>query len=79
MTTLSEFASEALHIAIFENFVKSMTPCLSKLKVTPSFCLGFKIPDDLSPDRNQYLKSKKSKWFIYTTTPFLASTQGFLN
>ena len=43
---ISEFASEALHIVIFENFVKSMTSCLSKLKVTPSFCFTFKIPDD---------------------------------
>ena len=42
----SEFASEALHIVIFENFVKSMTSCLLKLKVTPSFCFTFKIPDD---------------------------------
>ena len=41
-----EFASEALHIVIFENFVKSITSCLSKLKVTPSFCFTFKIPDD---------------------------------
>ena len=35
-----EFASEALHIVIFENFLKS------KLKVTPSFCFAFKIPVD---------------------------------
>ena len=41
-----EFASEALHIVIFENFVKSMTSCLSKLKVTPKFFFPFKIPDD---------------------------------
>ena len=40
----SEFASEALHIVIFENFVRSMS-CLSKLKVTPSFCFAFKISD----------------------------------
>ena len=30
----------------FENFVKSMPPNLSELKVTPSFCFPFKIPDD---------------------------------
>ena len=41
-----EFASEALHIVIFENFVKSMTSSLSKLKVTPGFCFPFKIPDN---------------------------------
>ena len=30
----------------FENFIKSMPPSLSELKVTPSFCFPFKIPDD---------------------------------
>jgi hypothetical protein len=44
----SEFASEALHIVIFEIFIKSMSSCLSKLKVTPSFCFAFKIPDDVT-------------------------------
>ena len=42
----SEFTSKALHIVIFENFVKTMTSYLSKLKGTPSFCFAFKIPDD---------------------------------
>ena len=32
----------------FENFVKSMPPSLSKLKVIPSCCLTFKIPDDVT-------------------------------
>ena len=50
-----EFASEALHIVIFENFVKSMTSCLSKLKVTPSFCFAFKIPDNPTASNNYYL------------------------
>ena len=43
-----EFASEALHIFNFENFVKSMMPSLLELKVTPSFCFAFKIPDDVT-------------------------------
>jgi hypothetical protein len=30
----------------FEIFVKSMPPSLSELKVTPSFCFPFKIPDN---------------------------------
>ena len=30
----------------FENFVKSIMPRLSELKVTLSFCFPFKIPDD---------------------------------
>ena len=38
-------ASEALHIVIFESFVKSMTSWLLELKVTPSFCFANKIPD----------------------------------
>ena len=32
----------------FENFVKSMPPSLSELKVLPSFCFAFKIPDDVA-------------------------------
>ena len=43
---LVEFASDALHIVIFENFVKLGSPTLSELKVTPSFYFPFKIPDD---------------------------------
>ena len=38
----------------FENFVKSMPPSLSELKVTPSFCFPFKIPDDPTPT-NSYV------------------------
>ena len=30
----------------FEIFVKAMPPSLSELKVLPSFCCAFKIPDD---------------------------------
>ena len=30
----------------FEIFVKAMPPSLSELKVLPSFCFAFKIPDD---------------------------------
>ena len=40
--------SEALHIVIFKDFVKSMTSCLSKLKVTPSFSFAFKIPYNMT-------------------------------
>ena len=32
----------------FEIFVKSMPPSLSELKVLPSFCFAFKIPDDMT-------------------------------
>ena len=32
----------------FEIFVKLMPPSLSELKVLPSFCFAFKIPDDVA-------------------------------
>ena len=38
----------------FENFVKSMTLSLLELKVTPSFCSAFKIPDDMTAT-NKYV------------------------
>ena len=38
-------ASEDLKIVVFENFIKSMTSCLSELKFTPSFCFANKISD----------------------------------
>ena len=34
-----------LHMLSFDNFVKSMPSSLLELKVTPSFCFAFKIPD----------------------------------
>ena len=39
----------------FENFVKSMPPSLSELKVTRSFCFPFKIADDLTITSIHYL------------------------
>ena len=36
----------------FEIFVKSMPPSLSELKVLPSFCFAFKIPDDVAVTSN---------------------------
>ena len=32
----------------FEIFVKAMLPSLLELKVLPSFCFAFKIPDDVA-------------------------------
>ena len=46
-------SSQALHMVSFETFVKSMPPSLSELKVTPSFCFPFKIPDD--PTETRYI------------------------
>ena len=41
----------ALHMLNFANFVKSMPPSLSELKVTPSFCFAFKIPDNVTASK----------------------------
>ena len=41
-----KISSYAVHMVSFENFVKLVSPSLSELKVTPSFCFAFKIPDD---------------------------------
>ena len=46
-------SSQALHMVSFENFVKSMRPSLSELKVIPSFCFAFKIPDNVTAT-NEY-------------------------
>ena len=35
----------------FENFVKLMLPSLLELKITPSFCFAFKIPDNVTVTR----------------------------
>ena len=32
----------------FEKFVKSMVPCFSKPKITPTFCFPKKIPVDVT-------------------------------
>ena len=45
----------------FENFVKSMTFCLPKLKVTPSFCFAFKIPDDMTVTNKYFITIMPSK------------------
>ena len=54
--TSQHWPAPALHMLSFENFVKSMPPSLSELKVTPSFCFAFKIPDDVTAS-NRYIKS----------------------
>ena len=41
-------SSYAVHKVSFAIFVKLVSPSLSELKVTPSFCFAFKIPDDVT-------------------------------
>ena len=45
----------APHMVSFENFVKSMPPSLSELKVTPRFCFPIKIRDDRTTTYLWYL------------------------
>ena len=49
--------------SVFQNFVKSMPPSLSELKVTPSFCFAFKIPDDVTATNKQHMKKLLVFWF----------------
>ena len=46
--TMTWAFSLALHMVSFEIFVKAMPPSLLELKVLPSFCFAFKIPDDVA-------------------------------
>ena len=46
----------------FEILIKSMPPSLSELKVIPSFCFAFKIPDDT------IISIKKCLYFFDLTT-----------
>ena len=52
----------------FEIFVKLMPPNLSELKVLPSFCFAFKIPDNVAVT-NSYIMRKKSvmPWVYFFT------------
>ena len=45
----------------FEIFVKAMPPSLSELKVLPSFCFAFKIPDDVTASI-VYIPSALGNW-----------------
>ena len=51
----------------FENFVKSMLPSLLELKVTPSFCFAFKIPDNRAAS-NIYMAVFILLWPYLSTT-----------
>ena len=54
--------SYAVHMVSLENFVKSMLPSLSELKVKPSFCFAFKIPDDPTAT-NKYRRHENLYFF----------------
>ena len=41
-------------MVIFEIFVKAMPPSLSELKILPSLCFAFKIPDNVTASNNYF-------------------------
>ena len=52
----------------FENFVKSMPPSLSELKVIPSFCFAFKSPDNVTATSKE-LYSKMAQGEVDMSLP----------
>ena len=59
--TMAWASSQALHMVSFEIFVKSMPSSLSELKVTPSYCFPFKIPDDPTPTNKYHTNTTTAK------------------
>jgi hypothetical protein len=54
----------------FEIFVKALPPSLSELKVIPSFCFAFKIPDDVTASiKYDGEKSSGKKYFEIPRAP----------
>ena len=70
----------ALHMLSFENFVKSMTPSLLELKVKPSFCFAFKIPDNMTATNDYRLRnlSKITQKINYLQLGQLVQFKGML-
>ena len=48
-------SSYAVPMVSFEIFVKLVSPSSSELKITPSFCFAFKIPDNVTASNKQCL------------------------
>ena len=48
----------------FEIFVKSMPPSLLEVRVIPSFCFAFKIPDDVTATTKYLCMHVKLKGFL---------------
>ena len=57
----------------FEIFVKAMPPSLSELKVLPSFCFTFKIPDDVAIT-NMYVLFYKDSPITFISTGLIIGT-----
>ena len=63
----------------FEIFVKAMPPSLSELKVLPSFCFAFKIPDDVTASNTYYHKKYTMNNRTSLLTEILAMNISWLN
>ena len=67
----------ALHMVSFENFVKSLPPSLSELKVKPIFCFPIKIRDDRAASSNYIVpninnsRHSRGKWYRWLCLIFL--------
>ena len=59
----------------FEIFVKAMPPSLSELKVLPSFCFDFKIPDDRAVTN---IYPPKTSLTVHTLLCYYVLVSGFL-
>ena len=59
----------------FEKFVKSMPPSLSELKVLPSFCFAFKIPDNVTASKLYLYLNRTTSDYIFRYQDIL--TEGF--
>ena len=57
----------------FEIFVKTMPPSLSELKVLPSFCFAFKIPDDVAAS-SKYVGNYFGLFPTHSLTNFSSKT-----
>jgi hypothetical protein len=70
----------------FENFVKSLPPSLSELKVKPIFCFPIKIRDDPTASNMHrviyvfvnYIGSRKSIYLSCGNIPLLRQQKGWV-
>ena len=64
-TTKKESMTAFLNLLVIKNFVKSMTSCLSKLKVTHNFCFAFKIHDAVTATNSMIMCLHLLKLYFY--------------
>ena len=67
ISKISQIVLTLLHMVSFENFVKSLPPSLSELKVKPIFCFPIKIRDNPTASI-RYLIQKVKKFLSKLST-----------